>query len=176
VGDHRARLFIKTGNFTTSGGPTVKLCNTTVILMGGQNDGCLPGSSGTAPTDFPCSGTEGNTHLSFSGGTIVDWTAPNLVDGPASTTDWADLEDLALWNETAGDQNIGGSGSTHMAGVFMAPNANAFKINGAAGQDVENSQYVVRKLWNPGNGTLTMRPDPDDVVTIPFLGGFTLVR
>jgi hypothetical protein len=63
-----------------------------------------------------------------------------------------------------------------MAGVFMVPNANEFKINGGGAQNVENSQYIVRKLWNTGNGQLTMRPDPTDVVTFPILEGFELVR
>ncbi len=46
----------------------------------------------------------------------------------------------------------------HLAGVFSAPNATPFKLNGGSTQDVRNSQYVVRQLWSTGNGTLTMQP------------------
>jgi hypothetical protein len=175
VGEHRARLFIHTGQLTVGGTGSLKLCNTTVILMGGQNSACLPTTVGKEPTDTPC-GDTGNGTLSFGGGAAIDWTGPNSVDGPATTADWQDLEDLAVWSETAGVHDVGGSGAMHMSGVFMVPNANAFKINGAAGQNVENSQYIVRKLWNPGNGQLTMRPDPTDVITFPILEGFELVR
>jgi hypothetical protein len=175
VGEHRARLFIRTGQLTVGGTGSLKLCNTTVILMGGQSTACLPTTTGTAPTAAPCGGT-GNGTLNFGGGASIDWTAPNSVDGNATTADWLDLEDLAAWSETAGGHSVGGGGFMQMAGVFMVPNAQPFKINGGGTQNVENSQYIVRNLWNTGNGQLTMRPDPTDVVTFPILEGFELVR
>jgi Flp pilus assembly protein TadG len=175
VGEHRARLFIRTGQLTVGGSGSLKLCNTTVILMGGQSSACLPSVPGVAPTTTPCGGT-GNGTLNFGGGASIDWTAPNSVDGNATTADWQDLEDLAAWSETAGGHSVGGGGFMQMAGVFMVPNAQPFKINGGGTQNVENSQYIVRNLWNTGNGQLTMRPDPTDVVTFPILEGFELVR
>jgi Flp pilus assembly protein TadG len=175
IGEHRARLFIRTGQLTVAGSGSLKLCSTTVILMGGQSSACLPATNGTAPTSTPCGGT-GNGTLNFGGGAGIDWTGPDTVDGKATTADWEDLEDLAAWSETAGEHSVGGGGFMHMSGVFMVPNANPFKINGGGAQDVENSQYIVRKLWNTGNGQLTMRPDPQDVVTFPILEGFELVR
>jgi Flp pilus assembly protein TadG len=177
-GEHRARLFIRTGQMTVAGSGSLKLCNTTVILMGGQSTACLPGTPGTAPSSTPCGGSTGNGTLNFGGGASIDWTGPNTtpIDQEATTADWADLEDLGAWSETAGEHSVGGGGFMHMSGVFMVPNANPFKINGGGAQDVENSQYIVRKLWNTGNGQLTMRPNPRDVVTFPILEGFELVR
>jgi hypothetical protein len=175
VGEHRARLFVRTGQMKVAGSGSLKLCNTTVILMGGQSSACLPATNGTAPTSTPCGGT-GNGTLNFGGGASIDWTAPNSVDGAATTSDWGDLEDLAAWTETAGTHSVGGGGFMQMAGVFMVPNAQPFKINGGGAQNVENSQYIVRNLWNTGNGQLTMRPDPTDVITFPILEGFELVR
>jgi Flp pilus assembly protein TadG len=175
VGEHRARLFLRTGQLTVGGSGSLKLCNTTAILMGGQSSACLPPTAGRPPTDTPCGGT-GNGTLNFGGGASIDWTGPDTAIDKATTADWEDLEDLAAWTETAGEHSVGGGGFMHMSGVFMVPNANPFKINGGGAQDVENSQYIVRKLWNTGNGQLTMRPDPQDVVTFPILEGFELVR
>jgi Flp pilus assembly protein TadG len=174
-GEHRARLFLRTGQLTVGGSGSLKLCNTTAILMGGQTSACLPTTVGREPTDSPCGGS-GNGTLNFGGGASIDWTGPDTAPAKATAADWADLEDLAAWTETAGEHSVGGGGFMHMSGVFMVPNANPFKINGGGAQDVENSQYIVRKLWNTGNGQLTMRPDPEDVVTFPILEGFELVR
>ena len=113
----------------------------------------------------------------MSGNGTIDWTAPNNVDDlvKATNADHLDLEDLALWDETYDTQNVGGGGYMHLSGVFAAPNAVPFKLNGGATQDVKNSQYVVRQLWSTGNGTLSMQPLPSLPVAPPKFE-YTMVR
>jgi hypothetical protein len=173
----RAQLFIENGNFTAAGSSSLVMCNTTLIMMGGRTDACVPTTTPTY-TSTPCPGVNaglGNGQLSFSGGATIDWTAPNQISGPAAQIDYNNLEDLALWTESGGTQDVGGGGSMHLAGVFMAPNANPFKIAGGGTQNVAKSEYVVRKLWNPGNGTLSMSSDPDLPLNLPEVV-YSLVR
>ena len=82
---NRAVLFIKNGDIKQTAG-TLRLCNTTVYMMGGQNDGCVPsytpatcGRHGPAPTQSPCTSGTGNGQIVTTGGNI-DWTAPNQYD------------------------------------------------------------------------------------------------
>ena len=63
----------------------------------------------------------------------------------------------------------------HLSGVFMMPNGE-FKVHGGGTQDVRNSQYIARKFRADGGSELLMQPNPYDVVTIPIIGGFSLVR
>lgn len=176
----RARLFIREGSLETNGG-VLQMCNTTLIMMGGQSDACLPATSGTAPTETPCGAGAGTGTVKVGGTASQDWTAPNQR-GAADTAvqaDWDNFEDLAMWSETYGtgpDWQMAGGGSMYLSGVFMVPNANPFNIKGGGLQDVENSQYVARKLRVTGGGTLTLRPNPYDVITIPIVGGYGLVR
>ena len=165
----RARLVIGAGNLSSNSGGTVQLCSTTVLLGGGSVPGCVPGSDGTAPTSLGCNG-----RLSLGGTT--DWTAPSTTSGPvADPTLYQDLEDLALWTEADGSHDVGGGGSMHLSGVFMMPNGE-FKVHGGGTQDVRNSQYIARKFRADGGSELLMQPNPYDVVTIPIIGGFSLVR
>ena len=176
----RAQLVVRSGSVDSMGG-LLQLCNTTMILMGGDTAACLPVTNGIAPTVTPCNGgtAAGDGLIKIAGGAAQDWTAPNeLVEG-ADETHWGQLEDLALWTETYGtgpDFQMTGTGNMHLSGVFMAPNARPFNIRGLADQQVENSQYIVRRLHVNGVAKLTMRPDPHDVITIPIIGGFGLVR
>ena len=64
----------------------------------------------------------------------------------------------------------------HLAGVFVGPSADPVIIGGGGVQDVENSQYVARRLTVNGGGVLDMQPDPADSFTIPIIEGFQLVR
>ena len=175
----RAQLVVLSGAVESNGG-LLQLCNTTVIMMGGDTTACLPATNGLAPTVTPCTGgTAGDGVIKIAGTAAQDWTAPNAVVEGADATYWGQLEDLALWTETYGtgpDFQMSGTGNMHLSGVFMAPNARPFNIKGGGLQQVENSQYVVRRLRVTGGGKLTMRPDPHDVITIPIIGGFSLVR
>lgn len=178
----RARLFLRTGDLKANGG-TFRACNTTVVIMGGHDNACLPT---TTPTYFQtgnvCPGpSSGSGGLSLGGNTEVDWTAPNVVDDdlpndhPSNVAARPDLEDLALWTETFTTHTLGGGGAMHLMGVFAAPNAHPMKLNGGPAQNVKNSQYVARSLWTTGSGTLAMTPMPSLPVAPPELS-FYLAR
>lgn len=165
----RARLVIGAGSIFSNSGGEVALCGTTVVLRGGSTTGCIPTTSGTAPASTSCNG-----RISLGGPT--DWTAPSTTPNQVTdTTLYSDLEDLALWSEAAGSYDVGGGGAMHLSGVFFLPNGE-FKVHGGASQDVKNSQYIARKFRADGGSNLDMAPNPYDVVTIPVVGGFALVR
>jgi hypothetical protein len=107
----------------------------------------------------------------------VDWTAPNAVSGAATSGDWTNLEDLALWTETSIPSQIGGGGSLNVSGVFFFPNTNPVQIGGNGSQSIGyNAQFVARAFTANGGGTLLLRPNPNDVVTLPPPPIFGLVR
>lgn len=190
--DNKAIMFIKAGDIKGTGG-LLQLCRTTVIMMGGQSNGCLPTTSGTAPTTTPCAGGTGDGQISLSGGSGVDWTAPNSMlkttdasgrptaDAIAAWHDPNGPEDLALWSESAGLQSnptfsISGSGALHTVGVFMVPNAAPFTVGGNSAQDLTNAQYIASDIALNGGAQLTMKVDPDAAVTLPGLPPVGLVR
>jgi hypothetical protein len=165
----RARLVIGAGNLTSSGSSTVQMCGTTVLLRGNSTSGCVPTSDGVAPSSPGCNG-----RINLGGTT--DWTAPSTTSGIVTDPSYhQDLEDLALWAEADGSHDIGGGGGMKLSGVFMVPNGE-FKVHGGGTQDVRNSQYIARKFRADGGSVLQMQPNPYDVVTIPIIGGFSLVR
>ena len=165
----RARLVIGAGSLSSNPSDTVRLCGTTVLLRGGVAGGCIPVSTGTAPTTVTCNG-----RLTLSGTT--DWTAPNKVAGQATPADWLDFEDIAFWTEASGSHDVGSSGATmRLSGVFFLPNGE-FKVHGGASQNVRNSQYIARWFRADGGSVLEMQPNPYDVIGVPALTGFTLVR
>ena len=114
---NKAILVIKDGGLKQTGG-VLQLCRTTMVMMGGRSDGCVPVTSGTAPTQTPCGGGMGTGQISQNGGD-VDWTAPDTYDvmslangddDPTRSPAWSDPlgpEDLAFWSESAAN-----SGST----------------------------------------------------------------
>lgn len=165
----RARLVIGAGSLTATPSTSVKLCGTTVVLRGGVTGGCIPSSYGAAPIDsVSCNG-----RLSLAGAT--DWTAPNSVAGQSTSADWGDFEDLAVWTEASGSHTMGGGAFMRLSGVFFLPNGE-FKVHGGASQDVRNSQYIARTFRAEGGSTLELQPNPYDVIGVPALTGFTLVR
>jgi hypothetical protein len=175
-----ARLIIKDGGLTSNGG-VLRLCNTTVILMGGSSSGCLRQDAQPLlpPNEISCGGGRGNGLLNVAGTAQQDWTAPNTTSNTSTPALWNNLEDLALWTETYGenaDFSLAGGGGMNLSGVFMAPNANPFKLGGGGTQTIEQSQYISRKLTVAGGATLTLGPNPKDVVTFPVINGFSLVR
>ena len=165
----RARLIIGAGSFSSNPSSTVKLCGTTVVLRGGVTGGCVPALPGTAPSDaVTCNG-----RISMSGAT--DWTAPNSVAGQATPVDWLQFEDLAVWVEANGAHDMGGGAAMRLSGVFFLPNGE-FKVHGGANQDVRNSQYIARRFRADGGSVLELQPNPYDVIGVPALTGFMLVR
>jgi hypothetical protein len=193
VNSSKATLFIQTGSMMqTSSSGTLRLCRTTAFLLGGQSNGCVPATAGTAPTSTPCSGTMGTGQFNQTGGNI-DWTAPNAIDItldpvtssylPAAVTAWADAngpEDLALWAESGTDSShtysMAGGGAFHVRGVFMVPNADPFKLSGGSGLNLTNAQYIASSIELNGGTQITMQVDPNSAVVLPDLGLVGLIR
>lgn len=197
----KAALFIRNGAINESTGGSLQLCNTTVFMMGGRSDACLPApytdiASAPTPTQSPCAGVNGdmgNGQIKQTGGD-VDWTGPNLLsdtidaDGnptPAALAGWSDPngpEDLALWDESAGNSTstkyqFTGGGGFHLQGIFMVPNADPISLSGSANFDLTNAQFVATSLALASNNTtLSMRVDPNSAVTLPKLKTVGLVR
>jgi hypothetical protein len=191
---NKATMFVYDGNINGNGG-TLQLCNTTVFMMSGHSDGCVPSSGGTAPTTSPCSGTPslGDGQIDLHGSAIIDWTAPNALDATidpvtgkptaAALAGWSDLngpEDLALWDESSSDNSnkyiLGGSGSLHSVGVFMVPNATPFAVGGGGAQNLNNAQYIATDIALNGGAQISMTVDPNAAVTLPELVIVGLVR
>ncbi len=172
----RARLVIGNGSFTGGAQANFQMCHTSVLMAEGFTSACpLPTSTtspGTAPYTNSCRG-----FIDVGGGGAMDWTAPNLVTAKATQTDWDQLEDLALWTETSTGSRIGGGGILLVSGVYFLPNAQPFTLSGQGTQsNGANAQFVARRLEASGQGTLIMKPNPNDVVTIPGLPTSGLVR
>lgn len=190
----KAVVFVQRGQFKQTGG-VLRMCRTSVILMGGRSDGCVPGTSGTAPSSTPCTGVNGGLgsgQFTQNGGD-VDWTAPNALDAttdagggvtPEAVAAWGDPngpEDLALWSESGTNSSstygMTGGGLFRVRGVFMVPNAEPFIISGGASLNLTNAQYVASSVRLNGNNTnITMSVDPNAAVTVPDIGLVGLVR
>lgn len=165
------KFVIREGDISNTGNSSsVKLCQTTLYMAHGAAS--------------PRPDNENNTDegfISIGGGTI-DWTAPDQTNQPPcrppllvppncydSTAAAYQLEDLALWTESAPLSNIGGAGAVFLTGVFFLPNAQ-FNFTGQALQNIDrNAQFVSRRLNMAGQGTLILKPDPNE--SVPFLSG-----
>ena len=158
---------------TNTSGAELKMCQTTAYMADG---------AASPRPDNDNNSYEG--YLSVGGGK-TDWTAPDQSSLPVcsppllvsgcydKTLAQYELEDLALWTESAPLSNIGGAGNVFLTGVFFLPNA-TFRFTGQALQNIDrNAQFVARKLDMAGQGTLVLRPDPNDA--IPFLSGASLL-
>jgi Flp pilus assembly protein TadG len=174
-----AQIVVGTGSFTGGAQSTFHICQTTVLMANEQTSLSCPvptppvAGVGTAPYDNTCNG-----YADVNAGGAMDWTAPDHVSSGATQSDWDNLEDLALWTEASHVSSIGGGASMNITGVFFLPNANPFIISGHGNQTIAaNAQFVARKLQVKGQGTLYMRPDPNDSFTLPVVSTtFSLVR
>jgi hypothetical protein len=174
-----AQIVVGTGSFTGGAQAAFHLCQTTVLMANSLQSGCsvpVPPTIGfgSAPYDNACNG-----YVDVNAGGAMDWSAPNRKPTtPAVQADWDNLEDLALWTEASHVSSIGGGASMTLTGVFFLPNANPFTISGHGNQTIAaNAQFVARKLSVQGQGTLYMRPDPNDSFTLPLVSTvFNLVR
>lgn len=188
----KAVVVIRDGQFKQTGG-LLRMCRTTTIMMGGQTDGCVPASTGSAPLANPCGGSLGTSQFTQQGGGI-DWTAPDTLDAtrdastgsplPAATSAWQNPdgpEDLALWTESGSNSStnfsMAGGGLFRVRGVFMVPNAAPFILSGGAHLDLTNAQLIASSIELNGNTTsVTMSVDPNSAVTLPDQGVVGLVR
>jgi hypothetical protein len=175
-----AQLVVGTGSFTGGAQSNFHVCQTTVLMANELTLASCPIPTspvvgpGPPPVDNSCNG-----YVDVSAGGAMDWTAPNRKPTtPAVQSDWDQLEDLALWTEASHVSSIGGGASMDITGVFFLPNANPFIISGHGNQTIAaNAQFVARKLQVQGQGTLYMRPDPNDSFTLPLTTAtFNLVR
>lgn len=163
----RTGTLILNGSLSSTGtGALARLCSTTVVLATCP----VPIADGTAPVTNSCP-----DNIESTGGTF-EWLAPNAVNGTPTADDFKKLEDLALWGEASQDNRIAGNVSMILSGVYFLPNANKFELGGNGTQTVTNAQLIVRRLEVSGSSTFSFRPDPDDVITIPFFGGISLIR
>ena len=176
------KLVVARNSFSTSGGASLHLCGTMVLMGDGTGattvKPAIPSTDGVDPYDNTFDGI-----ISLSGGGTLDWTAPNASSTPmewnktASQPYLENFEDLAFWTEASDSSSLSGGGTNNMVGVFFLPNANPFNISGNGGQVIEsNAQFIVRKLIMGGNGLLKMRPNPDDAISVPYFSNFALVR
>lgn len=183
----RAQLVIGAGYLYTNGG-ALRLCQTTVFMMEGAVKfideaasppaPCpVPGANGSDNVDNSCSGV-----TNIGGNGVLDWTAPNMnATGPPSAAELLLFEDLAMWSESTGTSgsgawSLGGSGSVTLGGIFFSPNANPFTLSGGSAFNIQDAQFVTRKLVLGGGGALTMRPDSNNAVRLPAIGSYSLVR
>lgn len=178
----RTELVVGSGRIVGEGGSgkVLRMCSTTVFMMDDSGTpGCsVPGVDGVAPYDNACGGT-----IRVAGNNALDWSAPNANTVTAPTAaQLAQFEDLAFWSETQGPPasgpyfSIEGNGGVRLAGIVFAPNADPFRVGGNGAYDIEDAQFIVRRLEVAGNGTLLMKPLPQNAVPIPRLSGFALVR
>lgn len=195
------RLFVRRGFLNSSGGSLLRLCNTTVYMLGGQlglgtaasPGGCLPITKGTLPTTTPCTGATspaGSGYLQLAGST--DWTAPNQYgdmslaapaglggDDALIQAAWDNGEDLALWDETyavSPDFKMAGGAELNVSGVFFLPNAFPMTFSGGAVFDLRDAQFITRAFAVDGGAQLLMRVDPFNAITLPEIDEWTLVR
>lgn len=174
-----SRLVVMTGPIETSSSAIVDLCQTFVLMADGNS---LPYEDSSATTDYTCTGYTNSSGVvvetpcprtnSYKGRIqtfgLIDWTAADQTSGPRDTNQpGQNFEDLALWTETSADSEIKGAGATITGGVFFFPNA-LMKFSGQASQFIDlNAQFVARRLELSGQGTLSMKPNPNDVVETP---------
>jgi hypothetical protein len=143
------------------------------INPGGASDGVLYIRSGnlskTAQAAMTLRRTTvylGNGIIDLGGGSgSLNWTAPTA----------GNLEDLALWSESAVEHKMGGQATIDVEGVFFMPNATPFTFAGQGGQTQAKAQFIARRLSASGQGKLIMKPDPDRVVPI-LIRGARLIR
>jgi hypothetical protein len=181
----------------TFGGPflvtsTLRMCQTFLYL--GQNAPAYVRrtvvSTGTAPENYPtvagCSVTKpcpsdqgGSAAISITGGSgTVDWSAPNQLSTRPSYSDFSanPFEDLALWTESSAGSFIKGQGFSRTEGIYFSPNSR-MEFSGQATQSQPlNAQFLSRTLNVTGQGTLDLRPNPEDSIITPLPGGTMLIR
>lgn len=174
-----SRLVVVTGPIVTSSSAIVEMCQTFVLMADGNS---LPLEDNSTTKDVTCAGytdpslgfvaqpcPRSNAYKGYmTTFGLIDWIAPNQTDGPRNTSlANQHFEDLALWTETSQESEIKGAGATVTGGVFFFPNA-LMRFTGQASQYIDlNAQFIARRLEVSGQGTLSMKPNPNDVVETP---------
>ena len=195
---NKVRLATFGGSLSVSG--FARLCQTTVYL--GENGISTYAKRtvtgvGTAPESYPAiaactvalpcpkDSAAPFSFVDFGGGSgSADWSAPNQLSADPQTADLAysasptanPFEDLALWAESSSASNIKGQGVNTTQGVFFLPNASfLFQGQGTQSQPL-NAQFISRSLNVSGQGSLVMRPNPNDSLKVATAGAIALIR
>ena len=115
----------------------------------------------------------------MSGGSATaDWSAPNQLATQPTTAQLATYpyEDLAVWTESNQPSTVKGQGANRTEGVFFTPNS-SMTFSGQGTQSVPlNAQFISRTLNVSGQGTLNLKPNPADSITVPIAGNISLIR
>lgn len=162
----RTAALVLNGPLEAGANAEFRLCATTILFAACP----VPVIDGTAPLTNACSDI-----VDAQGGTF-DWSAPNAVSVAPMVADFQKLEDLALWGEASDGNRLNGGVQMTLSGIFFLPNANPFSLGGNGTQTVRNAQMIVRRLRVSGNSVFSFKPDPEDVILIPFFGGVSLIR
>lgn len=183
------------GEFSIAG--LVRMCQTTLYLGDGAGSVYDPmqykvTSGGLAPENYPAIAQCGPTlpcpknsaatgsFISFAGSGAADWSAPNQLSTRPLPADLVynmnPFEDLALWSESSTSSDIKGQGNNSTRGVFFLPNATfTFRGQGTQTQPL-NAQFFVRRMNVSGQGSLFMKPNPADSLTVDVAGDIALIR
>lgn len=173
-----ARLAIFGGDPALDLAGSAAFCQTTVYLGGPSSLAAYTvqqtTSGGTCSTTLPCAKDSGNvaTGARFAVSGTVKWTAPNQYT--ATTPPTQGLEDLGYWTEGAGLSEVRSGGTLETSGVFVAPNGRLEMRSPATGSP-RDAQFVARSLFL-FQGTLRMRPSPNDSFNLRIPGAVVLIR
>jgi hypothetical protein len=107
-------------------------------------------------------------------GNAIYWSAPNRTSGPPTNVN--PFDDLALWGESSRGSFLKGTGTSRVAGVFFLPNSFISLLGQGSSNQPLNAQFINRGLSISGQGTIVLRPNPDDAVASPSAGGYSLIR
>lgn len=170
--------------------PTEPSTLTTNVRLSVRGDILSIGSGGklVLPRTFVSQPTS-SSRFSGSGFAVISWTAPYgdktaMAADCSSSTVVAEMppvscfRNLAFWTEApAADSNpevITGGSALHMEGTYFMGNAK-LKLSGGSGIDVNNSQFVAKRIEASGGSTLTFIPNIDRTTGVP-LYGVALIR
>ncbi|GIU85462.1 MAG: hypothetical protein KatS3mg008_2237 [Acidimicrobiales bacterium] len=164
-------LVVVDGPLAAGSSSFLYLCETTVV-MADVPIGTTRTTGGNCSTDLPCpAANSGDGYVSVQGS--FQWTAPNETSAKADAEH--PFEDLALWTETSATTTFKGQGNTRASGVFFLPNAHV-QFLGQGSQTVAlDAQFIASSLDMSGQGVLSLDPNPNDVVPVPY-ADFRLIR
>lgn len=148
----------------TSGGPN---CSTALPCPA---DGTGAGGVFTEWVD------EGYISMPAGGGSgnAIYWSAPNRTSGTPTSDN--PFDDLALWGESSRASFLKGTGSSRVTGVFFLPNSFITLLGQGSSNQPLNAQFISRGLSISGQGTVILKPNPDDSVSSSAPGGYALIR
>ncbi len=180
------------GPIVMSSGSSVAMCQTFVYAGRSASTYAAQRLTTGGPNcsaDLPCpaSGTggggaltpwvdEGYLNMPAGGGSgnAIYWSAPNRTSGAPTNTN--PFDDLALWGESSRPSFLKGTGTSRVAGVFFLPNSFISILGQGSSNQPLNAQFINRGLSISGQGTIVLKPNPDDAVASPSPGGYSLIR